>query len=164
MLSKHGAVRALAVIVFAIAAGSLAGRASAVAPENDAFDSAIELTGRSDAASGSNKDATKEPGEPNHANAAGGPSVWFRWTAPADGETTIETCGNEDVDTLLAAYTGTSVSALIGTEVASNDDDCGLQSSITFTADEGRDVPDRRRRSKRRPWTLQPPAPARTAE
>jgi PASTA domain len=137
MLSKQRAARALVVVVLAIAAGSLAGRASAVAPDNDAFDAALELTGRSDATSGTNKDATKEPLEPNHANEVGGPSVWYRWTAPADGETTIETCGSDDFDTLLAAYTGTSVGALMGTEVASNDDDCGFQSSITFAAEEG---------------------------
>ena len=133
MLSKQGAGRVLAVIVLAIAAGSLAGRASAVAPENDAFDAAIELTGRSDAASGSNKDATKEPGEPNHADELGGASVWFHWTAPGTGETTIETCGS-DFDTLLAAYTGNAVNAL--TKVASNDDACTFGSSITFTAEE----------------------------
>ena len=52
----------------------------------------------------------------------------------ADGETTIETCGS-DFDTLLAAYTGVSVSAL--TEVAGNDDVCGFQSSISFAAEEG---------------------------
>lgn len=134
MLSKQRAARALAVAVLAIAAASLTGPASAVAPANDSFDAAVELTGRSDAASGTNKDATKEPGEPNHANEAGGPSVWFRWTAPADGETTIETCGS-DFDTLLAAYTGVSVSALTG--IAGNDDVCGFQSSISFAAEEG---------------------------
>jgi PASTA domain/Bacterial pre-peptidase C-terminal domain len=135
MVSKQGAARALAVIVLAIFAGSLAGRASAVAPDNDAFDAAIELTGRSDALSGTNKDATREPDEPNHADEVGVASVWFRWTAPADGETTIETCGNDDFDTLLAAYTGDAVNALAA--VAGNDDDCGRQSSITFTAEEG---------------------------
>lgn len=134
MVSKQGAARALAVIVLAVAAASLAGRASAVAPANDSFDAAVELSGRSDFASGTNKDATKEPGEPNHAHEVGGASVWFDWTAPAGGEATIETCGS-DFDTLLAAYTGDAVNAL--TEVASNDDVCGFQSSISFTADEG---------------------------
>jgi hypothetical protein len=105
-----------------------------VAPANDAFDAAIELTGRSSVVSGSTKDATKEAGEPDHADEPGGASVWFDWTAPASGETTIDTCGS-GFDTLLAAYTGAAVNAL--TEVESNDDDCGLQSSILFTANEG---------------------------
>lgn len=134
MVSKQRAARALAVIVLAVAAASLAGRASAVAPANDSFNAAVELSGRSDFASGTNKDATKEPGEPNHAHEVGGASVWFEWTAPAGGEATIETCGS-DFDTLLAAYTGDAVNAL--TEVASNDDVCGFQSSISFMADEG---------------------------
>jgi hypothetical protein len=124
----------LVVAALVIAAASVTGRASAVPPANDAFDAAVELSGRSITVSGSNKDATKETGEPNHAGELGGASVWFRWTAPASGETTVTTCGS-DFDTLLAAYTGGSVNALTG--VASNDDDCGLQSSITFTAAEG---------------------------
>ncbi len=134
MVSKQGAARALAVIVLAIAAASLAGRASAVAPANDSFAAALELSGRSDAVSGTTKDATKEAGEPNHADEPGGASVWFRWTAPASGETTIDTCGSQ-FDTLLAAYTGAAVDAL--TVVASNDDVCDHHSSITFIADQG---------------------------
>ena len=136
MVSKQGAARILAVIVLAVAAASLAGRASAVAPANDSFAAAVELSGRSDAVSGTNKDATKEPGEPDHAHELGGASVWFHWTAPAGGEATIDTCGS-DFDTLLAAYTGDAVNALA--VVASNDDACdfGFQSSITFTAAEG---------------------------
>jgi PASTA domain len=134
MLSKQGAARALAVAVLAIAGAFLTGPASAVAPGNDSFAAAIELSGRSDAVSGTNKDATTEPGEPNHAGEVGGASVWFRWMAPADGETTIETCGS-DFDTLLAAYTGDAVTAL--TAIESNDDVCGFQSSISFTAEEG---------------------------
>ena len=34
---------------------------------------------------GSNVGATKEPGEPDHAGDPGGASVWYTWTAPADG-------------------------------------------------------------------------------
>ena len=134
MLSKQGVARTLAVAVLAIAAASLTAPESPLAPANDSFDEALELTGRSDTASGTNKDATKEPGEPNHAAEIGGASVWFQWTAPADGETTIETCGS-DFDTLLAAYTGDAVNAL--TEIESNDDVCGFQSSISFAAEQG---------------------------
>jgi hypothetical protein len=134
MLRKRGAARVLAVALLAAAAATLTGQASAVAPANDAFDAAIELTGRSTVVSGSTKDATKETGEPHHADEPGGASVWFQWTAPASGEAKIDTCGSA-FDTLLAAYTGAAVNTL--TEVESNDDDCGLQSSILFTANEG---------------------------
>ena len=130
MVSK--ATRVLAVTLLAAAAATLTGQASAVAPANDAFDAAIELTGRSIQIPGSTKDATRETGEPNHAGEVGSASVWFRWTAPASGETTIDTCGDDDFDTLLAAYTGSAVNVL--TQVAGNDDVCGRQSSISFTA------------------------------
>src|SRR5207244_819620 len=47
----------------------------AVAPANDAFESAAVLA-VSGTTSGSNAGATKAPGEPNHAGNAGGSSVW----------------------------------------------------------------------------------------
>ena len=47
---------------------------------------------------------------------------------------TIDTQGS-DFDTLLAVYTGSSVDAL--TVVASNDDAIGLQSEVSFTAQQG---------------------------
>ena len=143
MLSKHGAARALAVIALAVAAASLAGRAGAVPLENDSFSAAIELTGRSDAASGTNKDATKEPGEPNHANELGGASVWFHWTAPVTGEITIDTCGS-DFDTLLAAYTGDAVNAL--TKSREQRRRLHLWKLDHVHGRRSRDVPDRRRR------------------
>jgi hypothetical protein len=134
MLRKRAAARAVVFAALLIAAASLTARASAVTPANDAFDAAVELTGRSLTVSGSNKDATKEPDEPQHAGEPGGASVWFRWTAPASGETTIATCGS-DFDTLLAVYTGVAVNALA--EVGSNDDACELQSTVVFAASEG---------------------------
>jgi hypothetical protein len=32
-----------------------------------------------------NRGATDEPSEPRHAPTRAGSSVWYRWTAPADG-------------------------------------------------------------------------------
>ncbi len=68
---------------------------------------------------GTNVNATKQTGEPNHAGNAGGKSVWWKWTAPANGTVTFDTAGSA-LDTLLGFYIGTSVSAL--TERAQNDD------------------------------------------
>jgi hypothetical protein len=84
---------------------------------------------------GTNVNATKETGEPAHAGNAGGKSVWYSWTAPSTGSATFDT-GQGDFDTLLAVYTGTSVSGLTG--VASNDDyqDSGA-SRVTFSATAG---------------------------
>lgn len=104
------------------------------APANDSFAAAQPLSGNPVSASGSNVDATMEPGEPSHAGQPGGHSVWWAWTAAASGSVTIGTCGS-DFDTLLAVYTGSAVGAL--GPVASNDDTCGSQSSVTFNAQAG---------------------------
>jgi hypothetical protein len=122
------------MLVLVLTAAFLSGTAAAAAPDNDNFASAAELQGREASASGTNKDATKEAGEPNHAAKAGGASVWYRWTAPASGKATISTC-DSDFDTLLAVYTGSAVNALTG--VAANDDTCGLRSSVSFQAAAG---------------------------
>jgi len=53
---------------------------------------------------------------------AGGTSVCWRWVAPAAGQVALNTHGSI-FDTLLAVYTGTSVSGLA--TVASNDNDGG---------------------------------------
>ena len=68
---------------------------------------------------GFNTLATKETGEPSHAGNAGGHSVWWKWTAPANGSVTLDTRGSY-YDTTLAVYTGTALGSL--TAVASNDD------------------------------------------
>ena len=125
-------VPVLAALV--LTAALVSGTAVAAAPANDNFAAATEITGRDVAVSGINKDATKEAGEPNHAGAAGGASVWYRWTAPVTGKATVSTC-DSDFDTLLAVYTGSAVDAL--TEVAANNDACGLKSSVSFQAAEG---------------------------
>ena len=106
---------------------------------NDDFEDAQVLVGSSASATGSNVDATSQRGEPQHRGSGGGNSIWYRWTAPGSGSTTIELCGS-DFDTILAVYTGTAVDAL--TEVVSNDDSgddaCGnLNSRVTLDATEG---------------------------
>jgi hypothetical protein len=88
-------------------------------PANDNFTNSAVLTGTSITATATNILATKEPGEPKHAGNSGGHSVWWNWTAPTNGAVTISTAGST-FNTLLAVYTGTSVSNL--TQVAANDD------------------------------------------
>ncbi len=107
----------------------------AVPPANDAFANAQVVTGPSGSATGSNVNATKEPGEPNHAGNAGGASIWYRWVAPASGTATIDTSGSS-FDTLLGVYTGSTVGTLSG--VASNDDAPGVKTSqAAFSAVSG---------------------------
>src|SRR6266571_982283 len=110
--------------------------ASAAAPANDNFASAQVLSGPSGSVTGSNVDATKEAGEPNPAGNIGGASVWYTWTAPASGTATFATAGSS-FDTIMGAYTGTSVSVL--TELASNDDagSSDLTSSVSFAVVSG---------------------------
>ena len=107
-------------------------------PANDAFDSAVALTGDLTIhASGSNVDATKEPGEPDHTASPGGASIWYAWTATETGSVGIDTCGSE-IDTLLAVYTGTSVASL--SKIASNDEFSGCffgPSLLLFNATAG---------------------------
>src|SRR5204863_11452 len=93
---------------------------TAPASSNDNFANGTLLTGTTASITGSNVNATKEAGEPNHAGYVGGHSAWYTWTAPSSGTTYFDTHGSS-FDTLLAVYKGTSVSAL--TRVASNDDD-----------------------------------------
>lgn len=96
---------------------------------NDAFAAGQAITGSSGSTEGSNLGSGKEPGEPNHAGNAGGASVWYRWTAPATGTYVFETSGSS-FDTLLAAYTGSSVAAL--TQRAANDDWFFSPTSLVF--------------------------------
>jgi hypothetical protein len=105
---------------------------SSPVPSNDDFSNAITINGNCTTVTGTNLAATKEPGEPNHAGNVGGASVWWKWIAPISGSATVTTDGS-NFDTLLAVYTGTSVSNL--TLVAQNDDDNqGQTSSVTFNA------------------------------
>jgi hypothetical protein len=123
-------VCALLVLACVLAAPA----AAQAPPPNDSFASAAPLSGTEATAVGTNVDATKEPGEPDHAGDPGGGSVWWRWTAPANGTFTVDTC-DSDFDTVLAVYTGSAVNAL--TQVRSNDDACDVASSVTFAAAAG---------------------------
>ena len=83
------------------------------------------MTGASTTVYGRNVGATKETGEPNHAGNAGGKSVWYSWTAPHSATVEVTTAKSVTYsglswNTLLAVYTGSSVSSL--TLIASNDD------------------------------------------
>jgi hypothetical protein len=100
----------------------------AAPPANDAFVNRVPITGTiPQTVSGTNIEATKESGEPNHAGYTGGKSVWWTWTAPTTGIYVINTVGS-NFDTLLAVYTGTVVNAL--TLRASDDESGGNNTSL----------------------------------
>jgi len=78
---------------------------AAQAPANDNLKKAQILTGTSGQVSGWNLGATAEPGEDTSRLDHGGASVWYRWTAPATGNLTLDTQGS-GYDTTLWLYTG----------------------------------------------------------
>ncbi len=89
-------------------------------PGNDAFAAARPLQGDRGSDATYLTGATAQPGEPAHA--PGNPavhSVWWTWTADRDGTLALNVVG-DDVDTVLAAYTGSAVGDLV--KVAANDD------------------------------------------
>jgi subtilisin family serine protease len=100
-------------------------------PVNDLFANSAVMTGTSATVNGSNVGASKEAGEPLHAGNAGGKSVWWTWTAPANGPANLTTIGS-GFDTLLAVYTGASVSSL--SLVASDGGQGWPFSTVNFTA------------------------------
>ena len=99
---------------------------------NDLFAYRKPIGGTSNTVYSSNVNAHKEPGEPDHCGNPGGDSLWWTWTAPAQGLVTLSTVGSS-FETLLAVYTGDSVSNL--TQIATNIDGGGDHTSLlTFEA------------------------------
>jgi hypothetical protein len=129
-------IRSGAIVVLALIA--LAPTAAAAPPGNDNFAQAGVLGGPPDAATGTVREATREAGEPPHAEEPAPNTVWYTFTAAADERVALSTCGGAEFDTVIAVYTGDAVGTL--TPVAQNDDACGpvgLQSRLTFVARTG---------------------------
>lgn len=112
----------------------------AIAPANDSFANAATITLAVDPnlpplpTFGDNLDATKEPGEPNHRENAGGKSVWWRWTTAIPARVQLFS-SNSNFPTLLAVYTGSAVNAL--TAVAHDQFNQQQDESFTFNAQVG---------------------------
>jgi hypothetical protein len=119
--------------------GLFAISAFAAAPFNDNFANAEEFGEMQIHISRSNASATKEAGEPNHANNAGGKSVWFKWTAPMSRMmlfTTNRTSTN--LDTLMAIYIGTSLNTLDLRAYSNNiNGSANKRSSFVLAANQG---------------------------
>jgi len=101
-------------------------------PVNDNFSAAYSISGAQSSTNGNNIRATKEAGEPNHAGIVDSVSVWYRWTAPTNGNVLLSV--SSDFDNALAVYTGTNVASL--TLVASNHGgfNTGFKSQVVFNA------------------------------
>ncbi len=90
--------------------GLAASVALAAAPANDNFANAFLIKGLSGSTNGSNVGASLQTGEPTVIGAVG-ESVWYVWTAPANGAYTFTTAGSS-FDSLLGIYTGSVVTNL----------------------------------------------------
>lgn len=113
-------------------------------PANDAFSSALVLTGASGTTAGSNELATTESCEPTIINTSDGwvdpatNSVWYVWTAPTNGIVTFDTEGS-DFDTVLAVYTTPTTLCDPSLFLLDADDESGAGSTskLSFTAQQG---------------------------
>lgn len=59
--------------------------------------------------------------------------VWYCWTAECSGDVMISTCGQTEVDTKFAVYSGCACPATDARLLGCDDDTCGLQSRLRFT-------------------------------
>ena len=78
-------------------------------PSNDSFSTEESLTGRHLVVRGSTAAATVEAGEPWASSQTANRSVWYRWTAPANGDVTLKLFS----ETYVRAFTGDSLQTLV---------------------------------------------------
>ena len=105
-------------------------------PSNDLFTNRAIINGEIGMVTAHNVNATAETGEPAHAGVSGGRSVWWSWSAPSSGFTTIDTHGSA-FDTVLAVYSGTALSSLVSLAANDNDGSAGNTSGVSFVAEAG---------------------------
>ncbi len=77
-----------------------------------------------------NRNATREPGEPMHGGKRVGASVWLTWQAPPSNGIVAMSLAGSGFDTMLAIYTGDSVTNL--TLIEANDDDAGYAGALSL--------------------------------
>ena len=127
------------ILALAVGVGLVAGSALA-APVNDNFADAITLTGDSATQTGTGTvGATFETGEPVAAYPDTLHTVWFKWTAPSNGNFTIATTGSTDsisgeFDSIIGAFTGLTVGALTAVVAPQ---DTALEETISFAVTSG---------------------------
>ena len=64
------------------------------------------------------------------------PNIWYCFTAPHSANVTVSLCGS-DLDTKLAIYNGCDNYPILANTIECDDDFCGSQSQITFSATAG---------------------------
>lgn len=103
---------------------------------NDSFANRATLNKMKGAVTVISRIATLEVGEPHHAGLTGGKSVWWKWLATISGTVRFNTHGSS-FDTVLAVYTGGSVTALTAVASNNNDGSTGGVSGVSFQAKKG---------------------------
>jgi hypothetical protein len=125
-------VRSVGPLAFAAALLlALCGTAAAAPPQNDAFSSAIDVTGDQVAVDGTTEGATVEVGEPDLGALR---SVWYRWHAARSGLVSVRCQGWDDLK--VGVFTGSAVDDL--EEVSSARSGCP-DSRFSFRAAAGLD-------------------------
>ena len=103
-------------------------------PANNCFSTATGISSRPYSNSQSTSGATLESGEPRPCGSIGA-TVWYTWTPTTSGTYTVDTSGSS-YDTVLAIYTGSSLTGL--TSRGCNDDistsDLDSRLTLSFTA------------------------------
>lgn len=100
-------------------------------PGNNNFANADAISGATGHLQTNNFSASAETGEPEHATGvAPQKTLWWRWTAPADGQVTVNTHGSSH-ETVIGVYTGATLGAL--TQVAQGHQRGNGVSFVTFT-------------------------------
>ncbi|HMP84206.1 MAG TPA: Ig-like domain-containing protein [Verrucomicrobiota bacterium] len=100
--------------------------ANSLQPANDHWAGAALIPAVGITVSATNHQATGEANEPMHGGAAGGRSVWWKWTANFNGPVTATTRGSGP-DTVLAVYTGTNLVTLL---MVDSNNDAGLGTNV----------------------------------
>jgi hypothetical protein len=109
--------------------------AAATTPPNDDFANREVLSGTLPIeVTGSNVEATSEPGEPT--SGTYGYSVWFEWVAPATGWFTVGAC-DSDFAAAVAIFTGTEPASLTRLASSGEGPGCGNRTQYTFHASSG---------------------------
>jgi uncharacterized delta-60 repeat protein/uncharacterized repeat protein (TIGR01451 family) len=131
-VTRHRILPLVALAWLGLAAGSALAQ-----PTNDNFVNAQDLgTAGSGSVTGSNVNATEETGEQFIFGVPGGQSVWYKWTAPADGPVTFSTVGS-GFDSLLGVYVGPSVDNLTLINEGYDLISFGFTLPVTFVATAG---------------------------
>jgi hypothetical protein len=102
-----------------------------VAPANDNLAFAAEISGNSGQVSAQSRFASLEQDE-TQLNSASGKTLWWRWTAPADGEAQFNTF-NSDFNTVLVVYQGGTFATWNQLSLNDNAGD-SINSQVSFNA------------------------------